>query len=101
MSCSSPTICRGSKAGQFVVGTRGDRLPHPDHVAPRPVRVAQLDQPCAVLVRSTIESELSDGEDLLARGKSVLVGFDLAAQRSRTFSPEEIAVFEGLKAQAS
>lgn len=44
----------------------------------------------------TIESELSDGDVVLARAQSFLVGFDLAAQTSRTFTTGERAVFAAL-----
>lgn len=44
----------------------------------------------------TIESELSDGDAVLARAQSFLVGFDLAAQTSRKFTTDERAVFAGL-----
>jgi acyl-CoA thioester hydrolase len=44
----------------------------------------------------TIETELSDGDAVLARAQSFLVGFDLAAQTSRKFTTDERAAFGGL-----
>jgi acyl-CoA thioester hydrolase len=44
----------------------------------------------------TIESELSDGEMVLARSTTFLIGFDLAAQKSRRFSDEEVELFRSM-----
>jgi len=89
----------GLKAGQFVVGTvaidfhasiRWRREPYESRSWISRVGAGSV----------TIESELSDGDALLARGTSVLVGFDLAAQKSRAFSPDERDIFEALKASS-
>ncbi|AXT84427.1 hypothetical protein C6I20_03940 [Aeromicrobium sp. A1-2] len=44
----------------------------------------------------TIESEMSDGDTVLVRATSVLVGFDLPNQRARTVTDEEKAHFVAL-----
>ncbi|GAA3511568.1 hypothetical protein GCM10022234_02660 [Aeromicrobium panaciterrae] len=86
----------GLKAGQFVVGTVGVDFHSP--IAWRREPYESRSWVSRVGAGSlTIESELSDGDALLARGTTFLVGFDLAAQKSRAFSAEERAVFDGLK----
>ncbi len=87
----------GLKSGQFVVGTVTIDIHAPITWRREPYESRSWISRVGT-GSVTIESELADGDALLARGKSVLVGFDLAAQKSRSFSPEEIAVFEGLKA---
>lgn len=42
----------------------------------------------------TIEATLMDGHEVLARCQSVLVGFDVATQRSRPLTPRERATLE-------
>lgn len=42
----------------------------------------------------TVEAEIVDGETVLARATSVLVGFDLPTQRSRTLSDQERSALE-------
>ncbi|MDR7086484.1 acyl-CoA thioester hydrolase [Aeromicrobium panaciterrae] len=87
----------GLKSGQFVVGTVSVDFHSPITWRLEPYESRSwLSRVGAGSV--TIESELSDGDVLLARGTTFLVGFDLAAQKSRAFSPEERAVFDGLKA---
>lgn len=44
----------------------------------------------------TIGAELADGDHVLARSETVLVGFDLATQRSRRLEDDERAQLEGL-----
>jgi acyl-CoA thioester hydrolase len=46
----------------------------------------------------TIGAELADGDRVLARSESVLVGFDLATQRSRRLDDDERVQLEGLLA---
>lgn len=90
---------KGFKTGQFVVGTVSIDFHVPITWRREPYEsrswVSRVGAGSA-----TIESELSDGERLLARGSTFLVGYDLAAQKSRAFSPEERAVFDSLKAPA-
>ena len=85
----------GLNAGQFVVGTVAVEFHQPitwrrDGYQMRGwiSRVGDASV--------TIESELSDGDAVLARAQSFLVGFDLAAQTSRAFTAEEKAIFGGL-----
>ena len=90
----------GLKSGQFVVGTVNVDFHTPITWRREPYESRSwLSRVGTGSV--TIESELSDGDVLLARGTTFLVGFDLAAQKSRAFSPEEIAVFDRLKAASA
>ena len=90
-SCSSRTTCRRSRpdssswARSASTSTRRSR-----GAVSRTSRVSWISRVGAGSV--TIESELADGDALFARGTTFLVGFDLAAQKSRAFSPEERAV---------
>ena len=89
----------GLKSGQFVVGTVAVEFHSPISWRPEPYEMhSWVSRVGAGSV--TIESELADGDVLLARGTTFQVGFDLAAQKSRAFSPEERAIFDRLKAQS-
>ncbi|MGA8987402.1 acyl-CoA thioesterase [Aeromicrobium sp.] len=81
--------------GRFVVGTVDVSYVRPIIWRPEPYDVRNW------LSRIggsslTIESELSNGDTVLARATSVLVGFDLPSQRSRTLSDQEKAHFVAL-----
>lgn len=90
----------GLGAGQFVVGTVGVEFHSPISWRREPYEMRSwVSRVGAGSV--SVESELADGDVLLARGTTFLVGFDLAAQKSRAFSPEERAIFDGLKTSAS
>jgi acyl-CoA thioester hydrolase len=79
-------------AGQFVVGTVSVEFHEPISWRRDPYQMRSwISRVGAASV--TIESELSDGDAVLARATSSLVGFDLAAQTSRQFSDEERAAF--------
>ncbi|MCW2751806.1 MAG: hypothetical protein JWR83_2916 [Aeromicrobium sp.] len=83
-------------AGQFVVGTVSVDFHEPITWRREPYQV--LGWISRVGVSSvTIETELSDGDTGLARATSFLVGFDLAAQKSRAFTDEERAAFSAIK----
>lgn len=90
----------GFKAGQFVVGTVSADF----HVPITWRRESYESRSWINRVGAgsmTITSEISDGEVLLVRGTSTLVGFDLAEQRSRPFSPDERAILDSMKAQVT
>jgi acyl-CoA thioester hydrolase len=82
-------------AGQFVVGTVSVDFHRPISWRRDPYQLGGwISRVGASSV--TIESELSDGDTVLARATSALVGFDLAAQRSRAFTDEERAAFSAI-----
>ncbi len=88
---------QGLKSGKFVVGTVSVDLHAPIIWRREPYESRSwISRMGTGSVK--IESELSDGDALLARGTTFLVGFDLDAQTSRPLSPEERAVFDALKA---
>ena len=71
--------------GQFVVGTVSVDFHQPITWRREPYQVRGWISRVGD-ASITIESELSDGDAVLARAQSFLVGFDLAAQTSRTFT---------------
>lgn len=79
-------------AGQFVVGTVSVDFHRPITWRREPYQVRGWISRVGD-ASITIESELSDGDAVLARAQSFLVGFDLALQTSRVFTDEERAVF--------
>lgn len=87
------------KNGQFVVGTVSVDYHEPVSWRPEPYDMRSWVSRVGA-GSLTVESELADGDIVLARGITFMVGYDLAAQKSRAFSPEERAVFDSLKAPA-
>jgi acyl-CoA thioester hydrolase len=86
----------GLSAGQFVVGTVTVDFHEPIIWSRDPYQMrGWISRVGASSV--TIEAELSDGDAVLARATTFLVGFDLKAQKSRAFSAEERAVFDELR----
>jgi acyl-CoA thioester hydrolase len=79
-------------SGQFVVGTVSVDFHQPITWRREPYQVRGWISRVGD-ASITIESELADGDAVLARAQSFLVGFDLEAQTSRTFTAEERAVF--------
>lgn len=89
----------GLSVGQFVVGTVSVDFHEPIGWRRDPYQMrGWISRVGASSV--TINAELSDDDTVLASATTFLVGFDLAAQKSRTFSAEERAAFAALRPPA-
>jgi acyl-CoA thioester hydrolase len=91
------THLQAMRPGRFVVGSTDVNL-----VRPVGWRSAPYDMRARVSrvggSSFTIAAELADGDQVLARSTTVLVGFDLATQRSRRLDDQERSELEALLA---